>query len=71
MLLEVVHFEVGYRGHASLGKRSIGLFKAGLADHANLAFFLSCHFQGVAHTGHSGTDDEEIVFVYHFFVLGL
>ena len=65
MLLEVVHFEVGHRGHASLGKRSIGLFKAGLADHANLAFLLSCHFQGIAHTGHSGTDNEEIVFVYH------
>ena len=53
------------RDIVALGKRSIGLFKAGLADHANLAFFLSCHFQGIAHTGHSGTDNEEIVFVYH------
>ena len=65
VFLEVVHLQVGHRSHAALGKRSVGFVERSLANEANLAFVCPGYLQGVAHAGHSGTDDEKVVFEYH------
>ena len=65
VFVEVVELEVGHRGHTALSKRCVGLVERSLANHADLAFLGPGHLQGIAHAGHSGTDDEEIVFVNH------
>ena len=65
VLLEVVFHEVGDRRYAALGKLGIGLVERSLADDTYLSFLRPCNLQGVAHSGNTCADDEEIVFVYH------
>ena len=65
MLVEVVEFEVGHRGDATLCKRGVSLVERGLADHTYTTFIGTCHLQGVAHAGYAGTNHEKVIFVYH------
>ena len=65
VLIEVVDFQVGHRGHAALGERGVGLLEQGLAYHAHLALVSPCYLQGVTHTGHSCADNQKIVLENH------
>ena len=65
VFLEVIDSQVGDRGDAALGKLGVGFVECRLTDDAHSSFLCPCYFQGIAHTGHSRTDDEEIVFVNH------
>ena len=65
VLVEVVEFEVGHRGHTSLCKRCVRLVERGFTDHTHSALVGPCHFQGIAHACHAGTDHEKVIFVHH------
>ena len=65
VLVEVIDFQIGHRGHATLCERGVGFVERCLANHAYFALFSSCHFQRVAHASHSCADDEKIIFFYH------
>ena len=65
VLVKVVKLQVCHAGHATLCERCVSLVEACFTDEAYLAFLGTCHFQCIAHTGHSGTDNQEIVFIDH------
>ena len=65
VLLEVVELEIRDTGHATLGKRGVGLVERRLTDHAYLALACSGHFEGVTHAGHACSYHEEIILVNH------
>ena len=65
VLLEIVELQVGDAGHSALRERCVRLVEAGFADEAHLAFLGACHFQGVAHSGYTGSYNQEIVLIYH------
>ena len=65
VLVEVVELEVGDRCYATLCERGIGLVERGLADHADTALLGPCHLEGIAHTSHTSTYHEKVVFVNH------
>ena len=68
MLVEIVEFKVSDTGHAALCKRGVGLVESCLTDHTHFAFLGARHLQSVAHTSHSCTNHEEVVFVYHILI---
>ena len=65
VFLEIVYGEIGHRGDTTLRKTRVGLVELGLTDEAHLSFLRPGHFQGVAHTGYSAADDEEVILIYH------
>ena len=78
MLVEGVELQIGDTGNASLGKRGVGLVEGGLANHTYSGVFVfgirllglqsASHLQGVAHSSHASTDNQEIVLIYHGFL---
>ena len=66
MLVEGVDLQVGDRGDTALGERRVSLVETCLADHTYLALFCAGHLQCIAHAGHTGSDNKEIVLVNHF-----
>ena len=65
MLVEIVKLQISDRGHTALGETSVGLVKSGLADDAYFTFLSFCHFQGIAHAGNTGTDNQKVIFISH------
>ena len=68
VLVEGVDLQVCYRGYAALCKRGVRLVERSLTDHTYAAFVGLRYFQCVAHTCHTSTDHQEIVFVHHRFL---
>ena len=65
MFLEIVHFEVGDRSHTALGEISVCLVERSLADKTYLAFVLTSNLQRIAHSSHTGADNQKVVFINH------
>jgi len=65
VLVEVVQLQVCHTGHTSLRKRGVRLVEGSLTDQTHTTFLLTRHLQGIAHTGHTSTDNEEIILVNH------
>ena len=67
VLVEIVKLQIGHTGHTTLGKRRVGFVESGLTDDAYLALLGTGYLQGVTHTGHASSDNQEIVLVYHIY----
>ena len=63
MLIEIVYQEIRNGGHSPLCKISVCLFQTALTDKGYFSFV--CHFQSKAHSGNTGTNDEEIELFNH------
>ena len=65
VLFEIVELQVRNAGYTALRLRSIGFIERCFAYESHLTLLCICHFQGIAHTSHTTTDNQEIEFTYH------
>lgn len=63
MFLEIIHFEVGHRCHATLRESGVGLIESSFANEGHAAVF--GHFESEAHAGDAGSYNEKIIFLSH------
>ena len=63
MFVEGIHLHVRHTGHTALGKACIRLVERSFADHTHLTLLGTRHFQGIAHTGHTSSDNQKVVLV--------
>ena len=64
VFVEIVHFEVGHRGHTTLSERSVSFIESCLADQSHFCTGTG-NLQREAHTGDARSYHEIIIFVSH------
>ena len=65
MLIEGVQLQIRDTCHTTLCERRVRLVQRCLADHTHFAFVGTGYLQGVAHSCHTSTYNQKIVFVNH------
>lgn len=63
MLVKIIDSEVCHRGYSPLGQGGVGLLESGFADECNFAG--AGHFEGEAHAGDAGADNQIVIFACH------